>query len=199
MQRMRTLSGSARRLCGALASVVAIGSASGQPSSPERAAPVAEADAAECSKREAIARAIARLDSARATGTPFDELLRQMAEIEKRMVELQPAAGRTCPPDLDIVGLSERFDPIREELATERRRQEIGRKPWPEHVKRAVLENRVEIGMTREQVSAAWGDPRNVDTTSITRQEQWTYAGPVYVYFSDGAVALIARTRRPRD
>ena len=160
---------------------------------------MAEWDVAECSKREAIASAIGKLDSARATDTPFEELLRQLAEIEKRMVALQPDTGRTCPDDLSFVGLSERFDPIRQELATERRRQEISRKSWPEHVKRAVLERRIEIGMTREQVTAAWGEPRNVDVTPTTRQEQWTYSGPIYVYFTDGALVMIARTRRPRD
>jgi hypothetical protein len=184
---------------GALVSVVGTGPASAQLSPPDRAVPAAESDAAECSKREAIAAAIAKLDTARATGTPFEELLRQLADIERRIVELQPATGRTCPDDLDIVGLSERFDPIRQDLASEHRRREISRKSWPEHVKRAVLEKRIEIGMTREQVTAAWGEPRNVDITPITRQEQWTYSGPIYLYFTDGAVATIARTRRPRD
>jgi hypothetical protein len=185
--------------CGALVSVVVSGSAVGQVSSPAGTAPVAESDVAECAKREAITAAIAKLDSARATGTPFEELLRQLAEIEKRLIDLQPDSGRTCPPALSIVGLSERFDPIRQELTTERRRQEISRKAWPEHVKAAVLEKRVELGMTREQVTAAWGEPRNIDVTPTTRQEQWTYSGPTYLVFTDGAVAMIARTRRPRD
>jgi hypothetical protein len=186
-------------ICGVFACVVGAGPASGQPSSPDAVPPVAESDAARCAKHEAVAAAIAKLDSARATGTPFDELLRQLGEIEKRMLELQPGTGRTCPNELSIVGLSERFEPIRHELISERRRQEIGRKSWADHVKLAVLENRVELGMTREQVTAAWGEPRNVDVTPTTRQEQWTYAGPTYLYFTDGAVAMIARTRRPRD
>jgi hypothetical protein len=184
---------------GTLLGVVAVGAASGQVPSPDRDASVAESDAAECGKREAIAEAIAKLDSARETGTPFEELLRQLTAIEKRLVELQPDRGRTCPPDLSIVGLSERFDPIRQELTTERRRQEISRKAWPEHVKVAVLEKRVELGMTREQVTAAWGEPRNVDVTPTTKQEQWTYSGPTYLLFTDGAVAMIARTRRSVD
>ncbi|HEY6108326.1 MAG TPA: hypothetical protein VIV56_05405 [Gemmatimonadales bacterium] len=168
-------------------------------SSADGGAPVAESDVAECGKREAIAAAIAKLDSARATGTPLNELIRQLAEIEKRMLELQPAAGGTCRNDLSIVGLGERFDPIREALVSERRHQEISRKSWSEQVKQAVLDKRVEIGMTREQVTAAWGEPRNVATTPITRQEQWTYPGPTYLYFTDGVVATIARSRRPSD
>jgi hypothetical protein len=159
----------------------------------------AESDAAECARREATATAIAKLEAARGSGTPLNELVRQLAEIEKRMLELQPAAGRTCRNDLTIVGLGERFDPIRQELVNERRHQEISRKSWPEPVKQAVLDKRVEIGMTREQVTAAWGEPRNVGTAPITRQEQWTYSGPTYLYFTDGVLATIARTHRPSD
>jgi hypothetical protein len=53
--------------------------------------------------------------------------------------------------------------------------------------------------MTREQVTAALGEPRNVDVTPTTRQEQWTYAGPTYLYFTDGSLSMIARARRPSD
>jgi hypothetical protein len=185
-------------ICTALSTGVGTGPAWGL-SSADGAAPVAESDVVECGKREAIASAIAKLDSARATGTPLNELIRQLTEIEKRMLELQPATGRTCRNDLSIVGLGERFDPIREALVSERRHQEVSRKSWPEQVKQAVLDKRVEIGMTREQVTAAWGEPRNVATTPITRQEQWTYPGPTYLYFTDGVVATIARSRRPSD
>jgi hypothetical protein len=177
----------------------AAAAASGQTSTPDAPPPVAEADAAECARREAIAASIAKLESARTAGTSLEQLLNQLAEIEKRILELRADTGRTCPGHLSLVRLSERFDPIRQELTHERRRLEIGRKPWPEHVKVAVLGNRVELGMTRDQVKAAWGEPRNTDVTPTTRQEQWTYSGPTYLYFTDGALTMIARTRRPRD
>ena len=177
----------------------ATGPASAQVSTPPPVSPAFEPDVAECAHRAAIAASIAKLDSSRATKTPFDELLRQMADIEKRMLELKPGTGRTCQEDFSIVGLSERFDPIRQDLLHERRRHDISRKSWPEHIKLAVLENRVELGMTRDQVKAALGEPRNVDVTPTTRQEQWTYSGPTYLYFTDGALAMIARTHRPRD
>jgi hypothetical protein len=173
--------------------------AAGQVSSPPAVPPLGESDIQDCAHREAIAASIAKLDSSRATNTPFEELLRQMADIEKRILQLKPGTGHTCKEDFSIVGLGERFDPIRQELLRERRRQEISRKAWPEPIKLAVLENRVELGMTREQVTAALGEPRNVDVTPTTRQEQWTYSGPTYLYFTDGALTMIARTRRPRD
>lgn len=191
---MRTL-----LICCAIAVCLGAGAASGQTSTPGAAPAVAESDVAECAKREAIAASVAKLDSARTAGTSLEQLLSQLEELEKRILELQPATGRTCPDHLSIVGLAERFDPIRQELAHERRRQEISRKAWPEHVKLAVLGNRVEIGMTREQVTAAWGEPRSIDVTPTTRQEQWTYSGPTYLFFTDGALATIARTRQPRD
>ena len=186
-------------ICWVVAGLFGTGGAADQVPTPPTAPPPGESEVDECVQREAIAASIAKLASARATSTPFEELLRQMADIEKRMLQLKPGPGRTCLGDFSIVGLSERFDPIRQELIRERRLQEIGRKPWPEHVKRAVLENRAELGMTREQVTAALGEPRNVDVTSTTRQEQWTYAGPTYLYFTDGALTLIARARRPSD
>ena len=186
-------------ICWVVAGSFGTGVASGQVFSPPAVSPPGESDVEECAHREAIAVSIAKLDSSRATNTPFEELLRQMADIEKRILQLKPGPGHTCQEDFSIVGLSERFDPIRQELIRERRRQEIGRKAWPEHIKLAVLENRVELGMTREQVTAALGEPRNVDVTPTTRQEQWTYAGPTYLYFTDGALTIIARARRPRD
>jgi hypothetical protein len=186
-------------VCWVLAGFLGTGVASEQVSRPPAVLPLGESDVEECARRGGIASSIAKLDSSRATNTPFDELLRQMAEIEKRILELKPGTGRECQEDFSIVGLSERFDPMRQELIRERRRQEISRKSWPEHIKHAVIENRVELGMTREQVTAALGEPRNVDVTPTTRQEQWTYSGPTYLYFTDGALAMIARTRRPRD
>jgi len=142
---------------------------------------------------------IAELEAARATGTPFDEIVAQSTEIEQHILKLEPDTARACPPDVSLLRLTERFDPLRREITSERRRRQIGTKSWPEHVKVAVLEDRVEIGMTREQVTAAWGEPRRIDLTAITRQEQWTYSGPTYLYFANGALVTIARPRLTHD
>jgi hypothetical protein len=185
--------------CVVLGAAVGPGSAGGQPPSAPTSAPGAAPGTEECARREAIAASIARLESARVAGQPFEDLVAQMAEIEKRIIELQPATGRPCSKDLSIAGLTERFDPVRHEIANERRRQEINAKAWPERVKLAVLENRVEIGMTRDQVTAAWGQPRSIDVTPTTQQEQWTYSGPTYLYFAKGALATIARVGKPPE
>lgn len=172
---------------------------SGQAHTSSTVPPPAGPDAADCARREVVAARIAELEAARATGTPFEALLARLAEIEKDIVALEPVTARTCPDELTVTGLTSRFDPIRDEIARERRRREINAKPWPDRVKVAVLENRVEIGMTREQVTASWGQPRNVDVAPATRQEQWTYSGPTYLYFTNGALAVIAKVRRPPD
>ena len=185
--------------CGVIGAALGPGSACGQPPSSPTSPLVADSGAEECAKREAIAASITRLESARATGQQFEHLVTQMADVEKSILELQPATGRTCSGDLSIAGLTERFDPIRHEIASERRRQEINAKAWPERVKLAVLEKRVEIGMTPEQVTAAWGQPRSIDVTPTNRQEQWTYSGPTYLFFTKGAVVTIARVVKPPE
>jgi len=153
----------------------------------------------ECAQREAIEASITRVESARSGGQPLEDLAAEITAIEKRLIELPPADAAACRPTLSITGLTERFDPIRQDLLNERRRRAVNAHPWPERIKAAVLENRVEIGMSREQVTAAWGQPRNVDVTAVTRQEQWTYGGPVYLYFTNGALVTIARVRRPLE
>jgi TonB family protein len=163
-----------------------------------------EGIAEECEKRKAIAANLSTIESAAraAKGTTQQTtLLAQMADIEKRIAELQPVMYGGCPDDLAIAVLSDRLekasDPIRRAVAAERRRQEVGAKPWPEKIKRAVLEERIEIGMTAEQVSASWGRAQRVNETitATTRQEQWIYPGSMYLYFTNGTLTTIQRSR----
>jgi hypothetical protein len=85
------------------------------------------------------------------------ERRRQEAEAARRREEIDAARRRQ-----EIIA------------ATERRRQEISAKQWPETIKQAVLAQRVQIGMTTEQVTASWGRPQQVNETitSTTRHEQ---------------------------
>ena len=182
-----------------ISAVLGIGGASGQPSNPSPPPPAAESDTDECARRQAIEESIARVESARSAGQTLADLAAEIAAIEKRVVELPLEGSRACPPELSIASLTGRFDPIRQDLAKESRSRAINAHPWPERIKRAVLENRIEIGMTREQVTAAWGQPRSVDVTSTTRQEQWMYGGPIYLNFTNGALVTIARARRPTE
>jgi len=73
-------------------------------------------------------------------------------------------------------------------------RQEIIRRhpEWPEDIKRVVLEGNIQIGMTKEQLLASWGDPDNINRSvgSWGVHEQWIYAASyykqIYVYVENG-------------
>jgi TonB C terminal len=173
---------------------------------------VVDSDNEECAKRKAIDASIATVESGEVAGQQsakvYPALLAQMAAIEKRISELPPIPWGACPESLGIAALSGRLEkaraPMRQALererlrqAQERRRQEISAKPWPEKIKRAVLEKQIEIGMTGDQVTAAWGRPESINETitATSRQEQWTYPGPTYLYFTNGALTTVQRRR----
>lgn len=72
---------------------------------------------------------------------------------------------------------------------------------WPDAVRRAVENDRIAVGMTRDQVVAAWGWPQDVNrtTTAFGTDEQWCYRdrhdryalAHAFVYFSGGLVQSI--------
>jgi hypothetical protein len=80
--------------------------------------------------------------------------------------------------------------------AEEQRRREIAAKPWSEPIKQAVIARKIQIGMTSEQVAAAWGRPSTVNETirATSREEQWVYES-TYLYFMNGTLTTIQRTR----
>jgi protein TonB len=150
-----------------------------------------EADAEECARRRAASASIAA---------------GKLAMAEKQLAELQPYG--TCPGEPGVDALRDRLERAREAAraaderererqAEERRRRDIAAKPWPEKTKRAVLDKRIEIGMTSEQVKAAWGAPQNINETitATRREEQWVYPGPSFLYFTNGALTTIQRSR----
>jgi hypothetical protein len=84
----------------------------------------------------------------------------------------------------------------RDEVKAERKRQAaasakridiIRSKKWPLPIEQTVIERKVQIGMTSEQVTMAWGKPSRINR-SIGRwgeHEQWVY-GSTYLYFENG-------------
>ncbi len=58
---------------------------------------------------------------------------------------------------------------------------------WSVRVKEAILNSNVEIGMTKEQVQASLGLPKdirvNIEKNGIN--EQWYYGGSYYLYFEN--------------
>jgi hypothetical protein len=191
------LSDRLKRVHGPIDQAVKAEVASGQQASTQE-------DAEECAKRSAIGASLAKIESAAAAATETKHqaaLLAQMADIEKRISELQPVMHGGCLDDLGIAALSGRLKrvqaPIQQAVKVERRRQEINAKPWPETIKQAVLAKRVVIGMTTEQVTAAWGRPTSIDETitRTVRHEQWIYPGETYLYFTNGVLETVQRRR----
>jgi len=115
--------------------------------------------------------------------------IKQTVAMERRRQEAEAARRRE---EIDAARRGQEII-----AATERRRQEISAKQWPETIKQAVLAQRVQIGMTTEQVTASWGRPQQVNETitSTTRHEQWVYPGSTYLDFTNGTLTTIQRSR----
>lgn len=81
----------------------------------------------------------------------------------------------------------------------EYRREDIyAGRGWPDHLYRAVVDQRVMAGMTPDMVRASWGPPQRINRTAATygTREQWVYGMGEYVYFEDGVVTTIQTSRR---
>lgn len=68
---------------------------------------------------------------------------------------------------------------------------------WNEHACEAISERKIFIGMTAEQLRAAWGRPENVNSTihANSRHEQWVYGTGNYVYVEDGVITSLQTSR----
>jgi hypothetical protein len=60
----------------------------------------------------------------------------------------------------------------------------------PAHIRAAVLEKKVTVGMTAAEAELAWGKPQRKNITGSTygRHEQWVYHGS-YLYIENGIVS----------
>lgn len=65
---------------------------------------------------------------------------------------------------------------------------------WPENVWKSIEEEKVFIGMTKEQAIFSWGKPQSVNNTIVPggKSEQWVYGdtGP-FIYFENGKLTSI--------
>jgi hypothetical protein len=61
--------------------------------------------------------------------------------------------------DLRVFSVDRDRDDVREVVFRVRRDVDLEGRDWPQSVKRAIRQDRVERGMTREQVELAWGRP----------------------------------------
>ncbi len=69
--------------------------------------------------------------------------------------------------------------------------------PWPDQIWSAIVERRLLLGMTKEQVMMSWGSPDSVHGLSATTYgySQWVYKGigssRTYLYFEGGQLTAI--------
>jgi hypothetical protein len=77
-----------------------------------------------------------------------------------------------------------------------RREASIRAKGWPKGIETAVIERRVLIGMTREQVRLSFGAPKRIDETirASGRTEYWNY-GSLGLLFEGDHLTTIHRSR----
>jgi hypothetical protein len=64
---------------------------------------------------------------------------------------------------------------------------------WNEKTFKAIEEEKLFVGMTKEQARISWGHPLEVNRTvgEYGAREQWVYGGQRYVYFDDDSLSAI--------
>jgi hypothetical protein len=67
---------------------------------------------------------------------------------------------------------------------------------WSKDDCETISKRQVHMGMSDEQVRAAWGRPDhiNVTVTGTVRHEQWVWGSSQYAYFDDGVLRSIQQT-----
>jgi hypothetical protein len=77
------------------------------------------------------------------------------------------------------------------------RRTKIESKRWPPDIERAVIERRLLIGMTSEQVELVVGRPLSIQETRKASgvSEQWAFGPGNSLYFENGKLVTIQTTR----
>jgi hypothetical protein len=81
--------------------------------------------------------------------------------------------------------------------AAERRRATILAKKWPREIEQAVLDRQIRIGMTSEQVQVSRGKPASIHETirASGTSEHWRYGDDQVLYFENGILTTIQRSR----
>lgn len=100
-----------------------------------------------------------------------------------------PAASRKSTPQIDATQLTEKGKKIKAKHPQ-----------WSNEICNVIGEKRIRIGMTAEQVIAAWGKPHKINTTvgSWGKHEQWVVHASIdsdYLYFENGKLTSIQQSR----
>jgi hypothetical protein len=68
---------------------------------------------------------------------------------------------------------------------------------WDRELCGVIANGQIHIGMTAEQVRAAWGRPERVNSSvyATGTHEQWVYGAGQYVYFENGVMTSLHQSR----
>jgi hypothetical protein len=96
---------------------------------------------------------------------------------ELKSAERQREAGEKAERQLAVA---------RQKAAEGKRIANIRAKKWPANIEKAIIDNKILLGMTDEQVRMAWGKPETINRSvgSWGIHEQWAY-GSTYLYFEN--------------
>ena len=72
----------------------------------------------------------------------------------------------------------------------------VKHRDWSRSVCWSIARHEITVGMTSEQVRAAWGKPNHINSTITAnrRHEQWVYDSGSYVYFEGGIMTSLQTT-----
>jgi len=121
---------------------------------------------------------IVRVEEEQARESARQQRLAQEQATEGRIERIRGLRQGNCTPPAQAV------------------RNRVRKNPdWSDEIIATTACNRVQIGMTREQATAGWGRPRDINRTSgsFGVHEQWVYGeyGSGYLYFEDGVLTTI--------
>lgn len=102
-----------------------------------------------------------------------------MPDDDPVAVKVDGHKGYVNRRDLKIFATHNDRDSVAEGKFRARRDVDLDGRDWPSPMKRAIREDRVEAGMSKEMVELAWGVPSGVDRLSAGG-ETWRYDDVVY-------------------
>lgn len=149
------------------------------------------------------------VDAVRTCGVEFRVSADVMTELTAAgsgpglIAELMAVPQDAGPPsDLCRARFSELERAAQAQRALRRREEEarqarIRAQDYPPPIEASLIKREVSIGMTPDQVRLAWGPPERIHETitAAGRRQQWVYPGQSFLYFENGVVTAIQRTR----
>jgi hypothetical protein len=116
---------------------------------------------------------------------PNHEIERLICDAEKKIIEQERFGVQTDRQLEEIATIETR---MAENQAKRERQEYVNLNPGiSERLRTAILEEKIILGMNREQVKLSWGKPKDVNKTvgSWGIHEQWVIGGH-YLYFENG-------------